>query len=235
MTNVPWPMYWCSYVVMTSFSGYGYSDRRPAIDGHLGGGTLAGRALMSHKSTLEPQPDFLCIGKEFDISSVVIHGDLGAFRAPVACWLQPLVPFCSRKRLQRYMGRLHWHARPRCGTHGFVASTWAHIVWATWGLPRAPLALLHSVATATAMCTIPWSLPFLPPSLPPPSDWARFVFIDGTQGGSSWRFGLWSLCQGWGNFILQWGGGHPIPPSRGRGGAFTREGGGLWGGMGWLT
>ena len=87
MTNVPWPMYWCFCVVMMSFSGYGYSDRRPAMDGHLGGGTLAGRALMSHKSTLEPPPEFLCIGTEFHISSVVLHGDLGAFRAPVACWL----------------------------------------------------------------------------------------------------------------------------------------------------
>ena len=123
--------------------------------GHVGQqtGALAhapreARAPVSPRSTLGPRSDNRWIGKEFDLSKPLICSDQGACRALWGCWLRLSVSFCSTKRSLRYLGRLHWEARPRWGIHPLVASAWAHVVLGSRCLPCTPLALLHLLVTA---------------------------------------------------------------------------------------
>ena len=146
-------------------------------------------ALVSPKSKLAPLSCIDWIGKQFRFGEGIISGSTTKWSALLARWLLFSVSYCLRKDLLRLVGRILSGTRPSWGILPFLASTWAHILWAAICLNHTPLKLLHALVTPIVMAARSWVVPIIrSPSTRRPTH----VFFDRGPDGGGWRVGLWA-------------------------------------------
>ena len=147
-------------------------------------------ALVSPKSKLTPLSCIQWIGKQFRFGEGVISRSTNKWSALLARWLLIAVSHCLRKDLLRLVGRVLWESRPSWGVLPFLASTWAHILWAAVRLNNTPLRLLHALVTPSVMVARSWVVFVIrSPSVRRPTQ----VFFDGGPDANGCRVGVWAL------------------------------------------
>ena len=143
---------------------------------------------MSPKSKLTPLDRIDWMGNS-SFWGGVITGSTNKWAALLARWLLFAVGHCLRKELLRPAGRVLWESKPSWGMLPFLASTWAHILWAPVTLNHTPLKLLHAMVTPIVMAARRWVVPVLQsPSKRRPT----LVFFDRSLDAGDWRVGLWA-------------------------------------------
>ena len=170
---------------MISFGNY---RGKPAADAIVAP-VISEGALVSPKSKLTPLNCIDWIGKQFRFGEGVISGSTTKWSALLAWWLLFSVSYCLCKDLLRLVGRVLWDVRPSWGVPSFLASTWAHILWAPICLKHTPSRLLHALVTPIVMAARNWVVRVLrSPSTRRPTQ----VFFDGGPDANGWRVGLWA-------------------------------------------
>ena len=113
--------------------------------------------LISPKSTLIPTQDLAWLGKQFDLLHGRITNSDGALAIGVAKWLKLATGHCTRKRVQRVVGKFRWLARPHDYISPLLAGPIAHTLWGPGYLPHTPLAILRSLGSVLALAATWWT------------------------------------------------------------------------------
>ena len=112
--------------------------------------------LVSAKSTLDPVQKLQALGKVVDLKERSIQVQPFVFLQFLVAWLRLATGGYSKRRLDKLLGTLQWHLRPRRGFSGVLAGAYA---WSRFGPERAPATLvkvLEGLATAIARIGQKW-------------------------------------------------------------------------------
>ena len=144
--------------------------------------------LISPKSTLIPTQDLAWLGKQFDLLHGRITNSDGALAIGVAKWLKLATGHCTRKRVQRVVGKFRWLARPHDYISPLLAGPIAHTLWGPGYLPHTPLAILRSLGSVLALAATGWSpVPRTPVGV---WFWDTTFFVDAARQYKSFCWGL---------------------------------------------
>ena len=113
--------------------------------------------LVSARSTLDPVQKLQALGKVVDLKERSIQVQPFVFVQFLVAWLRPATGGHSKRRLDKLLGTLQWHLRPRRGFSGVLAAAYA---WSRFGPERAPVItpvkVLEGLATAIARIGQKW-------------------------------------------------------------------------------
>ena len=113
--------------------------------------------LVSPKSVLEPTTHILFLGQHIDTQARRIGSHPRAFLQMFAQWLRWVAAAHPHPRhLNKVLGFIQWHVRPRRGMGPFLAGAYGWQRWGAVGQP-VPLKVLHGLATAIVFAMEPWS------------------------------------------------------------------------------
>ena len=104
--------------------------------------------LVSSKSTLSPVQVLQALGKVVNLRERFIQVQPFVFLQLMVAWIRLATCGYSKKRLDKLLGTLQWHLRPRKGFSGILAGAYA---WSRFGPVRAgatPLKVLEGLVTA---------------------------------------------------------------------------------------
>ena len=113
--------------------------------------------LVSPKWVLEPTTRILFLGKHIDTETRRIWSHPRAFLQMFAQWPRLVMAAHPQPRhLNKVLGFIQWHVRPRRGMGPFLAG---ECCWQRWGVlwQPVPLKVLHGSATAIVFAMEPWS------------------------------------------------------------------------------
>ena len=115
--------------------------------------------LVSPKSVLEPTARILFLGKHIDTQARRIWSHPRAFLQMFAQWLRLATAAHPHPRhLNKVLGLIQWHVRPRRGMGPFFAGAYCSQRWGAVGRP-VPLKVLHGLATAIVFPMELWCPP----------------------------------------------------------------------------
>ena len=115
--------------------------------------------LVSPKSVLEPTTRILFLGKHIDTRARRVWSHPRAYLHMFAQWLRLATAAHPHPRhLNKVLGFIHWHVRPRRGMGPFLSGVYCAQRWGAVGQP-VPLKVLHGLATAIVFAVEPWSPP----------------------------------------------------------------------------
>ena len=115
--------------------------------------------LVSPKSVLEPTTHVLFLGKHVDTQARRIWSHPRAYLQMFAQWLRLATAAHPHPRhLNKVLGFIQWHVRPRRGIGPFLAGAYCWQRWGAVGQP-VPLKVLHGLATAIVFAMEPWHPP----------------------------------------------------------------------------
>ena len=90
--------------------------------------------LVSSKSTLSPVQVLQALGKVVNLRERFIQVQPFVFLQLMVAWIRLATCGYSKKRLDKLLGTLQWHLRPRKGFSGILAGAYA---WSRFGPVRA--------------------------------------------------------------------------------------------------
>ena len=112
--------------------------------------------IVSDKSTLEPVQHLFVLGKFLDLHRRMFYSHRCAVLQILAAWLRLAVcPMPGPKLMEKLLGFLQWHIRPRWTSAPLLAGAYS---WVRWGDHdrNMPVKILHVLASALCLCAEPY-------------------------------------------------------------------------------
>ena len=112
--------------------------------------------LVSFKSTLTPVQVLKALGKVINLKERRIQVQPFVFLQLIVAWIRLATCGYSKRRLDKLLGTLQWHLRPRRGFSGLLAGSYA---WSRFGPETAavtPVRVLEGLASAIARIGQSW-------------------------------------------------------------------------------
>ena len=112
--------------------------------------------IVSDKSTLEPVQHLFVLGKFLDLPRRMIYSHRRAWLQILAAWLKLAVsPLSGPKLMEKLLGFLQWHIRPRLTSAPLLAGAYC---WVRWGDHdrNVPVKILHALASTLCLCAKPY-------------------------------------------------------------------------------
>ena len=114
------------------------------------------RFIVSDKSTLEPVQHLFVLGKFLDLQRRMVYSHRRAWLQVLAAWLRLAVSAMpGPKLMEKLLGFLQWHIRPRLTSAPLLAGAYC---WVRWGDhdKNVPVKILHALASTLCLCAEPY-------------------------------------------------------------------------------
>ena len=117
---------------------------------------VAHKFIVSDKSTLVPVQHLFVLGKFLDLQRRMIYSHRRAWLQILAAWFRLAVsPMPGPKLMEKLLGFIQWHIRPRLTSAPLLAGAYC---WVRWGDHdrNVPVKILHALASALCLCAEPY-------------------------------------------------------------------------------